>query len=79
LVTYLIVNEQIERATLNESVPIPYGTFDNVVHTNDYTSLEPDLQEHKYFAQGIGLIKSVDLTTGDEEILVEFIPADDNP
>jgi hypothetical protein len=60
----------------NESVTIPFGSFDNVVKTKDYTPLEPDLLEHKYYAQGIGLIKEVNVNTGEEVFLIEFSPAD---
>ena len=55
-----------------ESVTIPYGSFDNVVQTLDFTPLEPGAQEHKFYARGIGMIKGVDLETGDELLLIEF-------
>ena len=58
--------------SVTESVGVPYGSFENVVKTLDYTPLEPDLREHKYYAKGIGPVKTVDLTTGEEVVLVEF-------
>lgn len=61
-----------ELLSVTESVTIPYGSFDNVVQTHDFSPLEPELQEDKYYAQGIGAVKVVDLTTGVEEVLVEF-------
>jgi hypothetical protein len=58
--------------SVSESVSVPYGSFDNVVKTRDYTPLEPDLQEHKYYARDIGPVKTINLTTGEEIVLVEF-------
>ena len=57
------------------TLEIPLGTFDRVVQTYDFTPLDPASQEHKYFAAGLGLIKTIDLTTGDESVLVEHRPA----
>ncbi len=39
---------------VDESVTTPFGTFDNCVKTLDYTLLEPDVQEHKYYCPGVG-------------------------
>lgn len=60
--------------SVNESMTVPFGSFENVVKTYDFSSLDPDLQEQKYYAEGIGPIKTVDLKTGEEEVLVEFTP-----
>ena len=57
-----------------QSLEIPFGSFENVVQTYDYTPLNPDSQEHKFYAEGIGQIKSIDLKTGDEVLLIEYIP-----
>ncbi len=51
---------------------VPYGDFDNLVMTYDYTPLNTKSHEFKYYAKGIGEIKSIDLTTGDVETLVKF-------
>lgn len=65
--------DMAELLSVSESVTVPYGSFDNVVQTKDYTPLEPGLLEHKYYAQGIGVVKTVNLNTGEEVVLVEFI------
>jgi hypothetical protein len=40
------------------SVSVPYGDFDvDVVKTKDYTPIEPDVTEYKFYAPGVGLIK----------------------
>jgi hypothetical protein len=42
------------------------------VETRDYTALEPDADEHKYYAPGVGLMLEVDLTNGARNELVSF-------
>lgn len=61
--------------SVSEHVTIPYGSFNNVVQTLDYTSLEPGGQEHKFYAEGIGVIKTIHLQSGEELFLIEFVPA----
>jgi Ca2+-binding RTX toxin-like protein len=41
---------------INESITTGLGTFDQVLKTRDFTALEPDQFEHKYYAPGIGQI-----------------------
>jgi hypothetical protein len=57
---------------VGEQVTVPFGTFAEVVRTYDFSTLESDLQEHKYYAWGIGLVKENDLLTGEEVVLVTF-------
>ena len=57
---------------VSETLTVPYGSFTDVPKTLDYTPLEPDAREEKYYASGIGLIKTVDLTTGGEDLLLRF-------
>jgi hypothetical protein len=39
---------------LNGSVKGPYGTFDHALVTKDWSPLEPNLSEQKYYAAGVG-------------------------
>jgi hypothetical protein len=39
---------------LRKSVTVPYGAFTNCLKTKDYTPLEPNVVEYKYYAQGVG-------------------------
>jgi hypothetical protein len=39
---------------LNDSVTVPYGSFDEVLVTKEWTPLEPSYHEHKYYARGVG-------------------------
>ncbi len=61
-------------AGLNGSVSTPYGSFSkDVLVTKDWTPLEPDILEHKYYAPGLGLIGETKVTGPSEKIeLIDF-------
>jgi hypothetical protein len=40
--------------SLNESVTVPYGSFDRVLETKEWTPLEPGFFEKKYYVRGVG-------------------------
>ena len=44
----------------------------NCLMTRDFTPLEPDVEENKFYMSGIGLIVEVDLETGDRVELASF-------
>jgi len=55
--------------SLDESVRVPYGSFDGVLETKEWTPLEPSYAEHKYYAGGVGQVyggglELVDVKTG---------------
>lgn len=61
-------------AELDEFVPAALAMAlcsDDCVVTHDFTPLEPDAAERKYYAPGIGLFLEVDPETGDTVELVE--------
>ena len=60
--------------SINEKVTVPYGSFQNVVKTYDFSALEAAAKENKFYAAGIGTIKEIDLNTGEEVVLIEFTP-----
>lgn len=60
----------------NENIVVPAGSFTDVVQTYDFSSLDPDIQGHKFYAPGVGVIKEVELLTGEEVMLIEFTPGD---
>lgn len=41
---------------LNGSASVPYGDFDHVLVTNEWTPLEPGVAEHKFYAPGVGTV-----------------------
>lgn len=62
--------------SVKESITVPFGSFENVVQTFDFSSLDPDIQSHKFYAAGIGTIKEIELGTGEEVVLIDYITAD---
>ncbi|HEY6073578.1 MAG TPA: hypothetical protein VIV15_09350 [Anaerolineales bacterium] len=60
--------------SLNESLCVSLDCYTRVLKTKEFSPLEPDVVEHKYYAPGIGLIKSL-LVAGGEEVseLVKII------
>jgi hypothetical protein len=62
-----------EVLSVDEQVTVPYGSFDRVLMTKDYTPLDPDLLEHKFYARGVGPVLALTLAGGsDREELLRF-------
>ena len=57
--------------SVDESVTVPFGSFDKVVKTLDFSNIEP-AQEQKFYAPGVGLIKEMDVNGNEEVVLTEF-------
>lgn len=64
--------DQGQVLSVAEKITVPFGTFENVVKTYDFSALDSELQENKFYASGIGVIKEVDLKTGEEVVLIEY-------
>jgi RTX calcium-binding nonapeptide repeat (4 copies) len=45
--------------SLNDSTSVPYGSFAQLLHTDDTTPLEPGFHEQKFYGAGIGLLQEV--------------------
>jgi hypothetical protein len=58
---------------LNEYVTVPYGSLSNSLKTLDSSTLEPTGREHKYFANGIGNVLTIEVSTGQRTELVQII------
>lgn len=58
--------------SVTESITVPFGSFDNVVKTRDFSTLEIFVNETKFYAPGIGLIKEGDANAAEEVLLVSF-------
>ena len=53
-----------EILSLDERVKVPYGSFRGVLQTKDFTPLDPELLEHKFYAKGVGNVLVVDVAGG---------------
>lgn len=68
-------NEAEDEAEVMEvgvTVTTPFGTFENCIKTRDFTDLEPDVNENKIYAPGIGLVKEINLTDNEEAVLIDI-------
>ena len=54
--------------SLNESIAVPYGSFSNVLKTKEFSALEPDVVENKYYAANVGDLKEKTLKGSKEGI-----------
>ena len=72
-VAYGEAEDVIEIVSLTATASSPGADcIGNCLVTTDFTPLEPDVEETKYYAPGVGLIAEVDAETGDRVELVEF-------
>jgi hypothetical protein len=63
---------------LDEMVEVPAGLYKDVLMTRDTITLEPDLEEHKFYAPGVGLVLTLDISGGagrEELIRIDTVPA----
>ena len=68
--------DEAEVISLDASVSIDFGDFENVLQTREFTQLEPDAFEYKYFVPGIGQILAEEGITeegGEPELSPELI------
>jgi hypothetical protein len=59
--------------SLGGNITVPYGNFSNVLKTKDFSPLEPDIVENKYYAPNIGEVKAISVKgETDVESLVQI-------
>ena len=56
--------------SLSESVSVPFGSFDHLLQTREFSPLEPGVAEEKYYARGIGEVKEVTVQGGSEQFVL---------
>jgi hypothetical protein len=62
-----------EVLSLDARETVPYGSFDGLLKTKDYSPLEPKVVEHKFYAKGVGPILAITVSGGsDREELIQF-------
>jgi hypothetical protein len=55
-----------EILSLNAHANVPNGTFDHVLQTRNFTPLEPNLVEEKFYARGVGPVLEITVTGGSD-------------
>jgi hypothetical protein len=59
--------------SLDEQVEVPFGHFTGVLETAESNPLEPKVDEHKFFAKGVGPVLALTLSGGsDREELLDY-------
>jgi hypothetical protein len=59
--------------SLDEQVEVATGRYQGVLMTKDYTPLQPEMLEHKFYAKGVGPVLLIGLSGGRfEEELIRF-------
>ncbi len=65
--------DMAEVLSLDEKVEVPFGSYDGVLMTKEWTPLEPDILEHKFYANGVGVVLALAISGGsDREELVSY-------
>ena len=64
--------DMVRVLSIKEKVKVPYGSFTNCLKTYDFTPLDLDSKENKYYCPGVGaLVQETDQATGDKVKLIE--------
>jgi len=58
--------DHAEILSLNAHAKVPYGTFDNALQTRNFTPLEPNLVEEKFYAPGVGPVLEITVAGGSD-------------
>ncbi|MFL5779477.1 MAG: hypothetical protein ACJ761_11135 [Chloroflexota bacterium] len=66
--------DHFEVETLTDTVKVPLGSFTGVLRTKEWTPLEPDVLDAKYYVKGVGEVKEATIK-GDPERL-ELVKVD---
>jgi hypothetical protein len=70
-----VAEDQAKVLSLEESVCVEYGCFENVLLTQETSRLDPGVREYKYYAPDVGFILAEIVKGGDERTeLVDVTP-----
>jgi hypothetical protein len=61
--------DQAEVLELGLTLTVPFGTFSNCLKTKEWTEIEPDVLDNKFYAPGIGLIREIN-QDNEEKVLI---------
>jgi hypothetical protein len=55
---------------LSATVSVPYRSFSGTLQTKEWTPLEPDVLDNKYYVQGIGEVKETSVKGPREQLVL---------
>ena len=61
-----------EVVALDRNVSVPAGDFEGCLETEDFTPLEPDAVERKFYAPGVGTVLEVSVESGKRTELIDI-------
>jgi hypothetical protein len=67
-----VAEDMAEVLSLNESLLVNSVTYNNCLKTKEFSPLEPDVLENKFYAPGVGNIRTVDTVSGEFLDLVQI-------
>ena len=62
--------DHFEALSLTATVTVPAGSYSNVLLTKEWTPLEPDVLDNKYYVRGIGEVREVAVKGPKEELVL---------
>lgn len=69
-----VAEDMARVVSLKARARVPFGNFGGCLKTENFTPLEPDLREEKYYCPGVGLALEVDLEGKERNELVNITP-----
>jgi hypothetical protein len=68
-----------EVVSLNEEVTVPYGTFTNCLQTREFSTIDPELNEYKYYCTAVGAVTlEVVIDSGERVELIDVNAGETN-
>jgi hypothetical protein len=71
-----VAEDAAEVISLNEEVTVPFGTFTNCLQTREFSTLDPALQEYKFYCPDVGAVALEEVIDSGER--VELIDVEQN-
>jgi len=67
--------DQATVLSIDEQVEVPAGSYTGLLMTKNFTPVEPDILEYKWYAQGVGQVLAMTVSGGsDREELDKYTP-----
>ena len=67
-----VAEDMAEVLSLNESITVSSIPYNTCLKTKEFSPLEPDALENKFYAPGVGNIQTVDVASGQHLDLVQI-------
>jgi hypothetical protein len=65
--------DHFEVLDLSTAVTVPYGSFNDVLQTKEWTPLEPGVIDHKFWVRGIGEVREASVSDNNEVLVLESV------